>query len=69
LNLGRRLDLASYSPAGSMGRADDFRAKAIECDKLADEAWDSETKQMLQEAAKNWRVLAVQVERWSGAPC
>jgi len=51
-----------------MGKAENFRTNAIECDKLADEAWDPETKRMLHEAAKNWRVLADQVERWLGAP-
>ena len=47
-----------------MKRPDDFRAKATECDKLADEVQEPEAKRTLQEAAKNWRVLADQVERW-----
>jgi hypothetical protein len=51
-----------------MKRADDFRAKATACDKLADEAQEPEAKRTLQEAAKNWRVLADQIERWIGVP-
>jgi hypothetical protein len=42
--------------------ADDFRAKARECDRLADEAKDYETERILREAAKNWRFMADQAE-------
>jgi hypothetical protein len=35
-----------------------FRAKAVECDKLADKATDPEGKRMLREAAEDWRWLA-----------
>jgi hypothetical protein len=46
-----------------VNRADDFRAKARECERLADEAKDYETKRILYEAAKNWRFMAEQAER------
>jgi hypothetical protein len=50
--------------------AEDFRAKAVECDNLAEKAWDPEAKRMLREAANNWRLLADQAERigWLGVP-
>jgi hypothetical protein len=49
---------------------DDFRAKAKECDGLANEAKDSEAKRILCEAAKNWRFMADQAERlgWGEMP-
>jgi hypothetical protein len=56
----------SQSSGGPVGKAEDFRANAMECDKLADDAWEPETKRTLQEAAKNWRILADQTERWLG---
>jgi len=40
-----------------------FRAKAVDCDKLADKAGDAEAKRMLREAAENWRTMADQAER------
>jgi hypothetical protein len=46
-----------------VNRADDFRAKARECDRLAEEAKDSEAKRILREAAKYWRLMADQAER------
>jgi hypothetical protein len=39
-------------------KAEDFRANAVECDKLADKASDPEAKRMLREAADNWRTMA-----------
>jgi hypothetical protein len=39
-------------------RTDDFRARAVECDKVADEAEDLKAKRILHEAARNWRVVA-----------
>jgi hypothetical protein len=44
-------------------RAEEFRAKAAECDRLADEAIDLEAKRMLREAANNWWLMADQAER------
>jgi hypothetical protein len=48
-----------------VSKAEEFRAKAIECDKLADKAMDAEAKQMLREAAEEWRWLAALEERLS----
>jgi hypothetical protein len=47
----------------AVSKAEDFRAKAVECDKLADKASDAGAKRMLQEAAQNWRLMADQAER------
>jgi hypothetical protein len=47
-----------------MTETDYFRARAVECDKLANEATDFEAKQTLREAADNLRAMAVQAERW-----
>jgi hypothetical protein len=46
-----------------MSKADEFRASAVECDKLADQAKDPEAKRMLREAADNWRKMADQAQR------
>ena len=46
-----------------MTRAEEFRTKAAECDRLADEAIDLEAKRMLREAANNWWLMADQAER------
>jgi hypothetical protein len=46
-----------------MDSAEEYRAQGAECDRLADEAQDSEAKRMLRETADNWRSLAAQVER------
>ena len=48
-----------------MSKAEYFRDKAVECDKLADEAKDVEAKRLLREAAENWRYMAAQAERLS----
>jgi hypothetical protein len=42
-----------------VNRADDFRAKARECDRLADKAKDSEARRVLREAPRtgdSWRI-------------
>jgi hypothetical protein len=41
--------------AGRVGETEDFRARAAERDKAADEAKDPQAKRMLQDAANNWR--------------
>jgi hypothetical protein len=46
-----------------MTRADAFRVKAAECDNLADQAKDPETKRMFAEAANHWRMMAEQAQR------
>jgi len=47
-----------------MTETDYFHARAVECDKLADEAKDYEAKRVLREAADNLRTMAVQAEHW-----
>lgn len=44
-------------------KADDYRAKAAECERKASEAHDTEVKRDLVEAARYWRDLAEQAER------
>jgi len=46
-----------------MSTAAEFRAKADECERNAQEATDVEAKRLLLEAAENWRTLAAQAER------
>ena len=53
----------SQSRGALVTKAEDFRAKAAECDKLASRASDAEARRMFQEAADNWRVMAKQAER------
>jgi hypothetical protein len=50
-----------------MSKAEDFRAKAAEFDKLADEASEATAKNLFREAADNWRTMAEQVERWGAS--
>ena len=52
-----------------MTRAEAFRAKAAECDNLADQAKDPEAKRMFGEAANHWRTMAEQAQRhgWKAA--
>ena len=45
-----------------MTRAEEFRAKAAECDRLADEAIDPDAKRLLREAANNWWLIAEEAE-------
>jgi hypothetical protein len=47
-----------------MTETDYFHARAVECDKLADEAKGYEAKRTLHEAADSLRAMAVQAERW-----
>ena len=44
-------------------RAEEFRANAVECERLAAEAIDLDAKRMLLEAADNWWLMAEQAER------
>jgi hypothetical protein len=59
--------MSFYAPgirnAVSKAEADEFRARAVECDEKADQAKDVEAKRMFHEAAENWRSMAVQAER------
>lgn len=47
-----------------MSKPEALRAKAAECDKKADQAKDPESKRLLQQAADDWRSMAVQAERF-----
>jgi hypothetical protein len=42
--------------------AAEFRAKADECERKAEEATDVEAKRLLLEAAEHWRILAAQAD-------
>jgi hypothetical protein len=46
-----------------VGKVEYYRAKALECDELADKATDAEARRLLREAAEDWRILAAQVEQ------
>jgi hypothetical protein len=46
-----------------VAKAEEYRRKAEECDRLADEARDAEAKRMLKEAAQQWRQMASTAER------
>ena len=46
-----------------MSKAEYFRARAAECDELAEKATDPKAKRMLREAAEHWRFLAAQAEQ------
>jgi hypothetical protein len=37
-----------------MSKADDYRSKAKNCERLADKAKDPDAKQMLQDVARDW---------------
>jgi hypothetical protein len=47
----------------SKAKADEFRAKAVECDEKADQAKDAEAKRLLRETAETWRSMAAQADR------
>jgi hypothetical protein len=50
-----------------VSKAEYFRDKAVECDKLADEAKDVEAKRLLREAGENWpaRIVCSRMIRYS----
>jgi len=41
-----------------MSKAEEFRDKAAECDKKAEQARDVEAKRLFRQAADDWRTLA-----------
>ena len=43
-------------------QSDEYRARAMECQKGADEARDPAIKTQFQELARQWREMAVQVD-------
>jgi hypothetical protein len=46
-----------------LNKAEEYRANAIEADKQADRATDSEAKRLLRATAANWRELACLMRR------
>jgi hypothetical protein len=44
-------------------KIDVFRSRAAECERLANEAKDLETRRILRDAATNWRIIADRIER------
>jgi hypothetical protein len=47
----------------SKAEANQFRAKADECEEKAEQATDAEAKRVFRQAAEDWRILAVLAER------
>ncbi len=47
-------------------KAEEFRTRAAECEEKANQAKDTEAKQLLREAAETWRSMATQAERLGG---
>jgi hypothetical protein len=46
-------------------KAEEFRRRAGVCDNLAEAAKDQETKRQLMEAARQWRAMAFQAEKYN----
>ena len=44
-------------------RADEYRAKEVECKEHAERAFDLATKRTLEELARNWHQMAERAER------
>jgi hypothetical protein len=44
--------------------AEEYRVKAIECERLVRETMDPDIKEQLWALARNWRALAEHAERW-----
>jgi hypothetical protein len=49
--------------AGMMTKADEYRAKALECERMARNARDPEAKRQLQDLAFEWRQMADQADK------
>jgi len=47
----------------TVSKAEEFHAKAAECERKAQQAKDTEAKRLLREAADNWRSMASDAER------
>jgi hypothetical protein len=45
-----------------MNKADDYRARATECEKRADSAQDHTVRRDFQDMARQWRQMAEQIE-------
>ena len=46
-----------------MSKADQYRSKAENCERLAEKAKDADVKNALQDAARDWRNSAANAER------
>jgi hypothetical protein len=46
-----------------VSKAEEYRARAAECEKKATEATDVEAKRLLQDAVIEWRNMAAQADR------
>jgi hypothetical protein len=46
-------------------KADEYRARARECEDLAEKTRDSLVRQQLLEIAQKWRTMADQLEKYS----
>jgi hypothetical protein len=51
----------------AVGKADEYRAKAEECDRLAAAARDRDIKSQLEAFAQQWRIMAQNAERGGAA--
>jgi hypothetical protein len=45
-------------------KAEEYRAKAADCERAANEAKDPIVKEQLQVLARTWRAMAAEAERW-----
>ena len=46
-----------------ISKADQYRTKAVECDKRVAVALDADIKEQFEDLARQWREMAKQVER------
>jgi hypothetical protein len=46
-----------------MAKAEEYFARAADCQKKADEAMEVEAKRLLEQAAHEWRNMAAQAQR------
>jgi len=61
-------DPTAASQGKSMSIGDQFRARALECEDLAEKAKDPAAKCNFQEAARGWRNIAEIEDQLSGQP-
>ena len=49
----------------AISKAEEYRAKARECEALAQVTHDAQIKKQMLEVAKNWRIIAAFEERYA----
>jgi hypothetical protein len=49
---------------GVVSKADEYRARAAECEKLAEQASEPTARNLLRQVADNWRTMAMQADRF-----